>query len=266
MQSLWDAIGRRREDAVARGSAYVRDHVIVRRTRETGAQLLGRAEREAAKLQTTIASRRGVLNGKPIEKLERRVLSRIESVLERVGLQLRDRIQRLTPGSKLGAIEPETTQQPEDATLVDESEARAEAKARAAARAPKKKRIRVAIEDAATPSTSVSVAPDEPEAPVRKTSNGHAAPKRVSKPLATKPERPAARRGTKAAAAAKASTRWVGKAAEVEVEQLSELSAKALLARIPELDEASCRALLAREKEGKKRKTIVDALAARLPS
>ncbi|UJR85544.1 hypothetical protein [Sandaracinus amylolyticus] len=264
MQSLWEAIDRRREDVVARGSAYVRDHVIVRRTRETGAQLLGRAEREATKLQTTIASRRGVLNGKPIEKLERRVLTTIETVLERVGLQLRDRIQRLTPGAKITAIEPETAAQPEDATLVDESEARADAPARAAARAPKKKRIRVAVEDAATPSETVSVEPEA--APVRKTSNGHAAPKRIAKPLATKPERPAARRGTKAAAAAKASTRWVGKAADAEVDQLSELSAKALLARIPELDEASCRALLAREKDGKKRKTIVDALAARLPS
>lgn len=253
MQSLWEAIDRRREDVVARGSAFVRDGA--RRTRETGAELLGRAEREATKLQSTLASRRQGLNGKPIERIERRVLSRIEEVLGRVGLQLRARIQTLAPGEKHGAIAPDAPPPPEDATLVDEAEASAP---RAAARAPKKKpRIRVAVEPGASEAS--------PAAPARKTANGHPAPRRAAKPLATKPERPAARRATKAGAA-KASTRWVGKAAEADVDALAELSAKALLARIPELDEGACRALLTREKDGKKRKTVVDALAARLPS
>lgn len=264
MESLWEAIGRRREGVIARGTSFVR------RTRETGADILGRAEREAGKLQGTLSSRRSTLNGKPLERLERRVLQRIEDVLDRVGLGLRLRIQRLTPGPKRVAIEPDAPVQPEDATLVDESETSSGATPRAlepaapprapSARATGKKRIRVAVGSLAEPAESANGAPE--------------ASKRA-KPRADKAERPAARRTTKAGAKApkvatstkaKSSTRWVERPAEVEVEELGKLPVKTLLARIPALDDASCRALLAHEKQTKKRKTVVDALAARLPS
>lgn len=290
MERLWDAIGRRREDVIARSSAFVQRSAFLQRTRETSADILARAERRATELQVSLSSRRSGLDGKTFAHLERRLLLRLEDVLQRVGQGLRVRVQRLSPGAGRAAIEPDAPVAPEEAVLVDEAEIPSGAMPRvleaaappvdssaplvpaSPARAPAaraksgKKRIRVAAVAAAP----APAAAEDPR------------PKRTRTRAAAKSERPAARRvTTKAPAKApkvasarpsaksangKASTRWVARPAEVEVEELGKLPAKTLLARIPALDDASCRALLAHEKQTKKRKSVVDALAARLPS
>jgi hypothetical protein len=75
----------------------------VRQTRETGADLLGRAARRAAILRRAVGRRRASLNGRPIERLERQLLLGVENVLDRVGVGLRAQVRRLAPSSKARA-------------------------------------------------------------------------------------------------------------------------------------------------------------------
>lgn len=229
MDNLWVTLGRGREGARARGQA------LVQRGRETGIELLGRFEGRTTRAQRTLAARRELLNGKPIERLERRVLTGLEELLESMGLGLRTQIRRLTPGAAVPGLEPQLADAPIDAELVPSPKRIPAARARTAA---KKKRA-------------------APAAASAKTANGRAAPTR-----AKKSERPKARRGAKDAPPA--STRWVRAPGVVDLEALAELSAKELAAQIPTLDPDACRALLAREKQSKKRKTVLEALSARL--
>ncbi|MDQ3037676.1 MAG: hypothetical protein M3Y87_35110 [Myxococcota bacterium] len=235
MENLWVTLGKRRAGVWARGEA------LVRRTRESGVELLGRVEGRATTIQRTIALRREILNGAPIERLERRVLVRLEDVLDRMGLGLRSQMQRLA------AVAPERATERDLGNGVVDGEIVPSAPRAPAARATKKKRIRVPV--------------SAPASSAKPTSNGRAAP--TSRAKQKPSDRPTARRV--ADPASRSTTRWVSSPA-VDVEALASLSAKELASRIPALAPDVCRALLAREKQSKKRKTILDALSSRLPS
>lgn len=88
--------------------------------------------------------------------------------------------------------------------------------------------------------------------------------------------RPAARRATKAAPPAPAkpangkangSTRWVEpRTDELAIDGYDALSAKEIVARLSSLDADACRTLLAHERATKARRTVIEALEAKLPS
>lgn len=244
MDNLWVTLGKRRAGVWARGEA------LVRRTRETGIELLASVEGRATTMQRTIALRRELLNGAPIARLERRVLLRLEDALDRMGLGLRAQMERLTPGASARAIEPSLEDGPADAEIVS-STPRAPA-----ARAKKKKRIRVPVSAVSKTTSSGRVAA---------TARATKTPSSVRETKKAASERPTARRSA-STPAPRGTTRWVSPP-PVDVDALAKLSAKELSSRIPTLDADVCRALLAREKQHtKKRKTVLDALAARLPS
>lgn len=220
MENLWVTLGKRRDDVRARGEA------LLRRGRETGIELLGRVEGGATRAQRTIATRRAHLNGKPIERLERRVLVRLEDVLDRMGLGLRTQMRRLMPGPTAPGLAAQGAESPADAEIVPSGR-----RAPGARATQRKRRIRVPVGEV----TSATA-----------TSNGRAAPK-AKKPTARRP-----------------TTRWVGTAG-ADLDALAALPAKQLASKVPALDLETCRALLAREKrQTKKRKTVLDALHARL--
>ena len=171
MPNMWTTLSQGRDGVMARGAD------VVRRTRETSADLLERAEQRASALQERLAARRGVLNGHPIEKVERRVLAGIESILGRMGMGLRIQIRRLAPSAPA-------------ATALDAG-ARPQT---VSARAPKK-RMRIEVRDvpvAAAAAASDAIPDVAPQA-------------RVKKQPKKKKARPAAR-----------STRWVAPPPSVE--------------------------------------------------
>lgn len=224
MQSLWQTLERGRDGVFAGGIA------IVRRTRETGAEVLGRAEHRAITLQERVAARRSTLNGKPIERAERRLLTTFEMLLDRMGLGLREQIRRLAPDAGTSAmLEPASERFRESAAPAKRA----------------KKRIRIEVRD--VPAASE-------RAPSAK-SNGKRSPKESA--------RPAARRAT--AKTARSSTRWVAPPAEV-IDELTKLPVKTLVARIASLSDDERRALLALEKTTKQRKSVITALERSLAS
>lgn len=124
MPSVWTALSRGRDGVIA-----LREGAI-ERTRRTGADLLGAAEHRAVELQGRLAARRVTLNGRAIEKVEKRLLSQLEAILDRMGIGLRAQAQRLTPGASM----PETLPAPKRKRIrvpVGETASAAPAKARA---------------------------------------------------------------------------------------------------------------------------------------
>lgn len=244
MEILWQTLGRGRDRARERAAS------VVRRSREAGAGLLGRVEGGAEALRQSLAARRDQLNGNAAERVERRVLTRLELVLGRLGLDLRTQIHRLTPPPTAPAMQPDAPQPPADAELVADEETPARTPA---ARAQRKK---------ATSSSRATTAARE-----RASSNGTRASKRTTtaKQKTKKTKQPSARTA-RASARPSASTRWVTppSTSAVDVDALGALPVKALLARTTDLDADALRALLAHEKQTKKRKTVIDALSARL--
>jgi len=228
MPNMWTTLSQGRDGVMARGVD------VVRRTRETSADLLGRAEQRATALQERLATRRGGLNGNPIEKVERRVLAGIESILGRMGLGLRIQIRRLA------SFAPEPVQVALDA---GPERALSSSTAPVAARAPRK-RMRIEVQD-------VPVA-EATEA------TGSAPPAKAKARARAKQKSPKARPAAR-------STRWVSPAAP-SVEELAKLPVKTLLAKVDDLGDSQRRALLAHERATKARKTVIAALSAKLPS
>jgi hypothetical protein len=220
MESLWETLGRGRSEVLARGVA------VLTRTRDTGVEILDRAERRAESWRFQVAHRRANLNGKPIERVERRVLGRVEHWLEAMGLRLREQRKRLAPNAS-APIADDVAEAEITPILADV----------AAPPARRKKRVRIEVRD-------VPVAPARTSA--RKTEK----------------QRPAARAAKKSGA--KASTRWVRP--PLEVGELAALPVRQLLGKLGTLEAAELRTLLEHERANRKRKTVIDAISARLPA
>jgi hypothetical protein len=192
--------------------------------------------------------RRERLERAPRQDFERRILVGLEHVLERLGWGLRTRSDRLRPQEASGfeaTFEADTAELPAEAEIVGpEVLAPPPLKRRVSSRAPKRENAK----KGAKPRIRVStLTPAQ-----RPASNENHEKTR------TKPPRQADKGG-------RVSTRWVSPP-KVDLDALTSLSARELIAKIPSLDHETCRALLLREKANKKRKTVMEALSARLPS
>ncbi len=214
------------------GWDHARSEALVRRTRETGAKFLSRVASGARTIQHTLRVRREHLNRAPKQEFERRILAGLERVLERLGWGLRTRSDQLRPretSSSESVFEADTPEMPTEAEIVRPEASTPPLKKRVSSRAPKSDTPK----KGATPRVRVSA---RTVSSSRKTGkNG------------------------------RVSTRWVSPP-KVDLDALMSLSARELISKIPSLDVDTCRALLVREQAHKKRKTVMEALSARLPS
>lgn len=209
MIDVISTIGRGRDALFARGAD------LARRSTLAGVSFLERVESRTNGVRRSLVTRREGLDGKAIQRLEKRVLVSLELVLAMLGKSAAEQRKRLGAGELPGT-------EVEDAVVVAEVKADARPRARA----------KTARQDAP----------------------------RTRKPAARKPASKAPKVSARAKKDASASTRWVDPPS-ADVSDLTQLSAKELIARASSLSAKERSALLAHEKANKKRKTVLAALA-----
>ena len=218
-----------------RDALFTRGAELARRSTLLGLDLLGRVEQRTSSARENLSARRESLNGAPAERLERRVLSRLESLLELLSKGAANQRKRLAADAS-----PDIS----DAVLVEDTKAGSRPRARAASKAPASK----APASASKARASKASASKAPAASKSRAPKASAKPKKASAKAAK-------------AAPSRESTRWVSEPAD-ELGALTELNAKELIARASSLPAATRKALAAHEKANKQRKTVLAALDA----
>lgn len=108
-----------------RDALFTRGAELARRSTLLGLDLLSRVEQRTSSARDNLTSRRESLNGAPVERLERRVLSRLESLLELLNQGAATQRKRLAADAGADIS---------DAILVEDTKAGARPRARAASK------------------------------------------------------------------------------------------------------------------------------------
>lgn len=260
MDDLLASLKRRRENLLERGNAVANETV------GRGIDLLGKVQSGALEWKESLADRRRTLTEAErawfsLDKIQVAVLDHFERLLTGFGERVRLEMERLR-GLELRAVNPEPVLKKqvdaasdatiEDAEIIGNGRAAKRVGPRSSSAASKKGGARA--ETAAKTSASAAVKASGDKAAAKKKGNGT---RKKSQGKAVAPV---------AASSATSEASETTKRLVLPIGDYENLTAKEVLAEIPRLSAAQCQAVYSFERSHRKRKTVLRALEARLPS